>query len=172
MDNVKETKNILSDEQKKINEEVYAFFSDFIQKGKVYKSGEVAPGFFVKLRALNTEEVMEAESVVINMSDNLIVADIGVRIRSCSILSYAIEVLGDNEIYSQDEILKATEEDKKSASFKRAAMYNNLLKLPPQLLEKMYAMYLEAVKEQNAMYNDPKQIEDKSENFSNHPSEK
>lgn len=167
----KREKSSITEEQKKINEDMYTFFSDFIQKGKVYKSGEVAPGFYVKLRALNTEEVMEAESVVINMSDNLIIADIGVRIRSCSILSFAIEVLGDNEIYSQDELLGASEDAKRSASYKRAAMYNNLLKLPPQLLEKTYAMYLEAVKEQNELYNNPQAIEEKSENFSKHPSE-
>ena len=65
----------------------------------------------------------------------------------------------------------ASEDAKKSASYKRAAMYNNLLKLPPQLLEKIYAMYLEAVKEQNELYNNPQSIEEKSENFSKHPSE-
>ena len=161
----------ISEQQKKINEELYSFFSNFISKGKVYKEGEVAPGFFVKLRALTTEEIIEAESVIISATDNLIVADIGARIRSCSILSFAIEVIGEKEIYTQEELMGATEEDKNNATYKRAALYNNLLKLPPQLLSKIYEMYLSAVREQNQLYQNPKDIEDKSENFSNPPSD-
>lgn len=162
----------INEQQKKINDELYSFFSNFITKGKVYKEGEVAPGFFVKLRALTTEEIIEAESVIVNATDNLIVADIGARIRSCSILSFAIEVLGDKEIYTKEELTGATEEDKNKANYKRAAVYNNLLKLPPQLLSKIYEMYLSAVREQNSLYQDPKSIEEQSENFSNPPSDR
>ncbi len=162
----------INEQQKKINDELYNFFNNFITKGKVYKEKEVAPGFFVKLRALTTEEIIEAESVIMHATDNLIVSDISVRIRSCSILSFAIEVLGDKEIYTAEELTGATEEDKNKANYKRAAMYNNLLKLPPQLLSKMYDLYLEAVKEQNSLYRDPSQIEEQSENFSNLPSDK
>ena len=160
-----------NEEQKKINEELYGFFKNFISRGKVYKEGEVAPGFFVKLRALTTEEIIEAESVVMTSTDNLIVADISVRIRSCSILSFAIEIIGDKEIYTPDELSGATEDSKRSATYKRAALYNNLLKLPPQLLSRIYEMYLSAVKEQNALYENPSEIETKSENFSNPPSD-
>ena len=160
-----------NEQQKKINEELYSFFSNFITEGKVYKEKEVAPGFFVKLRALTTEEIIEAESVILNATDNLIVADIGARIRSCSILSFAIETIGNKEIYTQEELTEATEEAKNSATYKRAAMYNNLLKLPPQLLSKIYELYLEAVREQNTLYQNPEKIEEQSENFSNPPSD-
>ena len=157
--------------QKRVNEEMYDFFKDFILKSKVYKEKEVAPGFSVRVRALSAEEIIEAESVVATLSDYLIVSDVAVRIRSCSILSYAVEKLGDNEIYTQEELDAVTKEAKDMANLKRASMYNNLMKLPPLLLNKVYDLYLEAVKEQNELYSDPEKVGEKSKNFSKHPSE-
>ncbi len=170
--NVKDELNAIDENKKKvINDKMYSFFKDFILNSKIYEEGEVAPGFFVRLRALSSEEIIEAESIVATLSENLIVSDVAVRIRSCSILSYAIEKIGDEDIYSEEESDAKGGEARQIANLKRAGLYQNLMKLPPQALKKIWDMYMKAVKRQNEYYENPEKLTEDSENFSEHPSE-
>ena len=119
------------------------FFDNFIKDGAVRKTKEVAPDFVVTVRALSVEEILNAELKVQKASEGITIKDIYVRIRACSILSIAIEQLGDKPVYTDAEIAGLTEEDMKSRTNKQAALYLNLLKLPPQLIEKIYELYLD-----------------------------
>ena len=156
-------------EQKKDMASIYNFFEHFIKEGRVYKEKEVAPKFKVKLKALNSEEILKAESVVVNATSNTLLSDIAIRIRACAILSYAIVELNGESVYTEDEM---EGNDNKSMESKRVAIYQMLLKLPPQILTSLYDVYLEAVQEQNELYSDASKVKEATENFSTHPSAK
>ena len=83
---------------------IYNFFEHFIKDGRVYKEKEIAPQFKIKLKALNSEELLSAETVVSSATGNELLADVAVRIRACAILSFSLVTLNGEDVYTEDEL--------------------------------------------------------------------
>jgi hypothetical protein len=139
-----------------VNQDITLFFNNFIKSGEVIKERTVAPNFKVKLRVLNTGELLAAESVL--LSTEGIASDIVAKVRAASILSQA--VISINGIDIEKENLK-----KEENNMRRSSLYQQLLKTPAIIVQKAYALYIEAVKEQNEMYDDIGELTEKTKNF-------
>jgi hypothetical protein len=80
-------------------------------------------------------------------------------------LSKAIVKIGGNLIEREDM-------DEEQIRMRRFTLYTQLIKMPPHLLTKMYAFYLETVQKQDAFYTAPvDDVLNKAEDFSTAPSE-
>ncbi|MEG0728124.1 MAG: hypothetical protein RR420_00740 [Anaerovoracaceae bacterium] len=137
------------------------FFEDFIKRGQIVEEKEVLPGMNIKLRALNTEESLNAESII---RESKLPADIVAKVRAASILSQALISINGMPIVDEndsDDIQR----------IKRMHMYNNLMKTAPVAVEKMYALYVQAVNKQVEIHNSPSIMMEECENFSQHHSE-
>ena len=138
----------MSDKEKKqmedenMNSDLNLFFDGFIKTGNVVEEKEVTQGFKVKVKVLDTGELLIAESIMSNSSAPV---DIVARVRAASILSQAIisinEIPIDRDDYTEKEI-----------RMRRGLLYKQLLKMPPVVVEKAYRFYIECVEKQNSKY--------------------
>ena len=162
------SKNIPNKESLK---DLMNFFENFIKTGIVRKEGLIAPDFPIRVRTLTTEEILRAETKIMQKVEGLNISDVFLRIRVCAILAIAIEKIGDNELYTDEELQGLSQDAEKSKLDKQAMMYTMLLKMPPALIEKAYDLYTEALNEQTKLYSNPDAVIDQSENFSEHPTD-
>jgi hypothetical protein len=139
------------------NQELSNFFENFLKEGIVIKEKEVVPGLKIKLKVLNTEELLIAESILSNQNPH-IPTDVMIKVRAASILSQSIIKLNDMDIERED---LSDEEN----GFRRRGLYKQVLKMPALVIQKAYEFYVEAVQEQNRLYNSPKDLSDKISNF-------
>lgn len=135
--------------------DILNFFDNFLKPGVIIKEKEVVPGFKIKLKALNIEEMMIAESII---AADKMPNDILFKVRGASTLSQAIISMNDILIEHDN---KSDEENR----IRRYELYKNILKMAPVLIQKIYEFYIEAVNEQNAIYNDPEKLGKDIENF-------
>lgn len=137
------------------NEDLTLIFDSFIKNGEVQKEKEIAKGFKVKLRALDTGELLIAESI---MDKSTAPADIVAKVRAASILSQAIVAVNDvpieREDYNNIEIRR-----------RRMQLYTQLLKMPPVIIHKTYEFYIECVEDQNSKYRDFEKTTDQIKGF-------
>lgn len=139
-------------------EDLNLFFDNFIKQGEVVKEKEVVNGFKIKLKVLNTEELLSAETVMYSAKN--IPVDVVQKVRGASILSLAIISINGIPVEKEDA--------EKSENFQRRSnLYRQLLSLPAYVVQKSYEFYLEAVKEQNRIYSDVKEVEKKLKIFRN-----
>lgn len=139
-----------------VTDDLNIFFDNFIKSGEVVKEKEIAPNFKVKLRVLNTGELLSAESIMKATTD--IPADIVAKVRAASILSQAIISINDLEIEKNN----LTQEEN---NMRRVNLYKQLLKMPAIVIQKSYELYIEAVKEQNDLYENLDETIEKVKNF-------
>jgi hypothetical protein len=143
--------------------ELEQFFDGFIKKGVVIKDREIVPGMKIKLKVLDTGELLAAESILSATNPN-IPPDVIQKVRGASILSQAL--LSINDMVVERETLT-----KEEIRLRRISLYQNLLRMPAIVIQKAYELYVEAAREQNKLYEDG-QLVDKIENFSERHSEK
>ena len=138
-------------------------FDNLIKDGVYSEEKEVLPGFKVKLRGLNTNEMFRAEAEINRQNPNIPV-DITAKLRCAKILAYAIISLnGDliaDETMSEEMVLQ-----------RRLALYTQLVQCPPIFVIKTYEFYLDVVNKENHHY-DFKTIVEETENFSTQQEEK
>lgn len=139
------------------DQELSNFFENFLKEGIIIREKEVVPGFKVKLKVLNTEELLVAESILKNQNPH-IPADVVIKVRAASILSQAILKLNDMDV-ERDDLPEDTNE------LRRRALYKQVLRMPALVIQKTYEFYVEAVQEQNALYDNPEKLGKKIENF-------
>jgi hypothetical protein len=133
------------------------FFENFIKTGIVVKEKEITPGFSVKLKVLNTEELLIAESVLLNASGRIPYETLQ-KVRGASILSQSILNLNGMAVEREDV---SNEENAE----RRHLLYKQLLKMPSLIIQKTYEFYIEAYEEQNKIYSDSNGLVEKVENF-------
>ena len=143
--------------EKNESKDIELFFEGFIKNSRVIQTKEFGKGFSVTLTPCTVQQLLEAE-LVLRGNNPGIPLDTMARLRSCSILSYAILKIGNVEIRKQDD-------DADKNINRRLALYQQLLSLPPVLVREIYDFYLETVEEQEKMFSDPKAFTDQIENF-------
>lgn len=139
------------------SEDLNNFFEGFLKSGVVIKEKEVVPGLTVKLKVLNTSELLSAESILLAGNPN-IPSDIIQKIRAASILSQAILIINGVEVEKENMIGMQIVE-------RRQTLYSNIIKMPAYVIQKIYELYIEAVREQNDIYSSEEKVRDKVENF-------
>ena len=130
------------EEKNDITQDLSMIFENFIKTGVVEKEKEIVPGFKIKVKVLNTGELLVAESIMNNSSAP---ADIVARVRAASILSQAILILNGSPVEREDL-------SKEDIRVRRAMLYTELLKMPAMVIHKAYEFYIECVEEQNGKY--------------------
>jgi septum formation inhibitor-activating ATPase MinD len=120
------------------------FFNNFIKQGNVIKEETVVPGMKVKLKVLDTGELLAAESILA-LTNPGIPVDVIQKVRAASILSQSVMAINGMDV--EDE--KLTSEVNKA---RRNNLYKNLLKMPAFVVTKIYKLYTDAVAEQNELY--------------------
>lgn len=141
--------------QDTIMSDLSMIFDNFIKTGNVEKEKEVVPGFKVRLKVLNTGELLVAESI---MNTNSAPADIVARVRAASILSQAIVSLNGSPIEREDL-------NKQDIRVRRTMLYTELLKMPAMAIHKAYEFYVECVNEQNRKYENIGETVKEMQNF-------
>ncbi|MCX8074098.1 MAG: hypothetical protein N2749_00730 [Clostridia bacterium] len=139
-----------------VMDDLNIFFDNFIKTGEVVKEKEIAPNFKVKLRVLNTGELLAAETIL--KATNDIPTDIVAKVRAASILSQAIISINDLDIEKNN----ATQEEN---NLRRINLYKQLLRMPAIIVQKTYALYIDAVQEQNSLYENLDETVEKVKNF-------
>lgn len=130
-------------------------FDNFIKTGVIEKEKEIVEGFKIKLRVLNTGELLIAESI---MKESTAPVDIVARIRAASILSQSIISINGSKINRDD----FSEMDVRK---RRIVLYQQLLRMPAIVIQKTYEFYMECVNEQNSKYENFKETADEIRNF-------
>lgn len=138
-----------------LNSDLQFLFDGFIKEGKIVDEKEVVPGFKVKLKVLDTGELLIAESI---MSESTAPVDIVARVRAASILSQAI-------IELNGAVIEKEGSSPQDIRIRRALLYKQLLKLPAIVVQKSYAFYIDCVKKQDKKYTDVQKTMDEIENF-------
>ena len=142
-------------EKNDITKDLSMIFDNFIKSGVVENEREIVPGFKIRVKVLNTGELLVAESIMNNSSAP---ADIVARVRAASILSQAILMLNGSPIERED---LSSEE----VRIRRAMLYTELLKMPAMVIHKAYQFYIECVEEQNSKYSNIKETMEDIQNF-------
>lgn len=144
-------------EKENENKDLDLLLNDFIKNGIVEKTKLIVPGFKVRLKVLDTGELLTAEAF---MDMSVAPKDIVARVRAASILSQAIISINDVDIIpegfdSQNYIIS-----------RKRDLYQKLLKMPAMVVQKTYEFYIECVKEQNDKYEDLEGTIEDIKNFS------
>lgn len=155
MENNKNTNNQTETKQDTVTGDLSMIFDNFIKTGAVEKEKEVVPGFKIRLKVLNTGELLVAESI---MNTNSAPSDIVARVRAASILSQAIMVLNGSPI-ERDDL------DSNDIRRRRAVLYSELLKMPARAIHRAYEFYIECVNEQNSKYDNIGETIQEMQNF-------
>lgn len=143
------------EENKHNNSDLSMIFENFIKTGRVEKEKEIVKGFTIRLKVLNTGELLIAESI---MNSNSAPADIVARVRAASILSQALITLNGSKIERDDFT-------KEEIRIRRSLLYTELLKMPAMVIQKTYKFYIDCVEEQNSKYQDIPAMMEEIENF-------
>lgn len=138
-----------------LNKDLSMIFDNFIKTGVVEKEKEIVRGFKLRLKVLNTGELLVAESI---MNNSTAPSDIVARVRAASILSQAIISLNGSEI-ERDDL------EKDEIRVRRAMLYTELLKMPAMVIHKAYEFYIDCVNEQNNKYNNVSETIGEIQNF-------
>lgn len=139
-------------------------FDNLIKDGMYSEEKEVLPGFKVKLRGLNTNEMFRAEAEINRQNPNIPV-DITAKLRCAKILAYAIISINGDLIADESSM------DEEMIANRRLALYSQLVQCPPIFVIKTYEFYLDVVNKENNHY-DFKRISEETENFSKQQEEK
>ena len=142
-------------EKNSVTSDLSMIFENFIKTGVVEKEKEVVPGFKIKVKVLNTGELLVAESI---MNTSTAPSDIVARVRAASILSQAIITLNGSPVEREDL-------SKEDIRVRRAMLYTELLKMPAMAIHKAYEFYIECVDEQNNKYSNVKETIQEMQNF-------
>jgi len=133
------------------------FFDDLITKGTIEKEGVVVPGFKIKVRPLDINEQLGAESVLI-ANNPYAPQDTIANVRAISILCAAIVSINDVAIVEPGE-------EKKSIQAKREALHVKLMALPSHVIDSAYKIYIACIEEQKALYADRSKFKEDMQNF-------
>ena len=147
-------------EDKIVNEvsaDIDLIFESILFSGHVEKEFNVSKGFKVKLKPLETGEILTAEAIDIANVYNMPM-DIIQRARKVSILSYATVSI-NGSLSKKDDL---TEDQNRN---RRKVIHKKYLELPPTIIDKMFDFYIEVVNAQGDLYKDVDTLGDKSENF-------
>jgi len=128
-------------------------FDDFIKPGQIQEEKEIVPGFKIKVKPLNLQDL--ALSDLVNGAD-MMPNDVLVKVKAAKVLSMAILAVNDKLIESDDE----NEESKL-----REALYKNLMKLPAIVVQKSYEFYLDISKKRDELFINSKEVSETLENF-------
>lgn len=137
------------------NKDLLNIFDNFIKTGMVEDEKEVVPGFKIKVKVLNVQELLDAESI---MGAEQAPADVVAKVRGASILSQAIIRLNGADI--EKESL-----NKQEIRVRRVILYKQLLSLPGIVVQKMYEFYIECLKRQEEKYVNFDETVDEIRNF-------
>ena len=137
----------MENKENKENQEINVFdnfFNNFIKTGVVQKEFEIAKDFKVKLKVLNTEENTIADAMF--TADNPVLNESGfLKLRSAAIIAMAtVSINGIDVVEGQSPIGRI--------SNARYSLYGYFLKMPMEILEKLWDCYLEILQEQNNKY--------------------
>lgn len=141
--------------EKYMEKEISSIFDNFIKSGYLTKEKEVVPGLKVKVKVLNTGELLAAQTI---MSHENAPSDIVVKLRAASILSQCLLEFDGTKVVP--DIC-----DEREERARRVLLYSKLLQMPSLVIQKMYELYLEAVKDQNNKYSDLSKTGEEIENF-------
>ena len=120
------------------------FFNNFIKTGTVQREFEIAKDFKVKLKVLNTEESTIADAMF--TADNPILNDAGfLKLRSAAVIAMATMSVNGIEVIEGESPIGRI-------SNARYSLYGYFLKMPMEILEKLWDCYLEILKEQSDKY--------------------
>jgi len=142
-------------EDENMNADLNNFFENFIKSGAVEDEEEVVPGFKIKVKVLDTGELLIAESI---MNSSTAPSDIVARVRAASILSQALISINSIPIERDDY-------DAQESRMRRSLLYKQLLKMPAMVIEKAYAFYIKCVKDQNNKFENFQETVEKIKNF-------
>jgi len=137
--------------------DIETFFEDFLKKGVVVDEKDIVEGFKVKLKVLNTEELLISEAILLSANPTIPI-DVIEKIRAASILSQAI--ISINGIPIERDNL-----DKYENSKKRESLYKQILRMPAIVIQKTYQFYIDCVQRQNNIYINEGKIVDDIKNF-------
>jgi len=132
-------------------------FDNLITKGVIEKEGTIVPGFKIKVRPLDINEQLGAESVLI-ANNPYAPQDTIANVRAISILCASIVEINGAAITTPDDDKKITQE-------KREALHTKLMALPSHIIDAAYKLYLSCVDDQKAIYNDHKKLKEDLQNF-------
>jgi hypothetical protein len=138
-------------------EDLNMFFDNFIMTGVVVKEEEVVPGFKLKLKVLNTEELLTAESILLRANPG-IPFDVIEKLRAASILSQSVLDINGVPVDKED----CTKEQN---HVRRSMLYRKLLQMPAIVIQKSYELYVKAAREQTDLYTKTTETDKKIENF-------
>lgn len=142
-------------EKMDVTKDLSMIFENFIKTGVVEEEKEIVPGFKIRVKVLNTGELLIAESIMNNSSAP---ADIVARVRAASILSQAILTLNGSPVEREDL-------SKEDIRVRRAMLYTELLKMPAMVIHKAYEFYIECVNKQNSKYDNISETMKDMQNF-------
>ena len=113
------------------------FFDKVIEDGKIIKEFTILDGFVVEMSPLNSEDQLNAEMTILSNNPD-IPQDTIDRVRAVQILCRAIISLNGVTIGTDSKA--------------RMAMYEQLLRLPGVVVDKISRKYWEVVNEQAKLY--------------------
>ena len=144
-------------EKKERDFEFEVFFDNLITKGRVEKEEEVTPGFKVKVRPLNTDEQITAETIAL-ANNPYIPTDVIEKVRIVNILTRAIISVNGVEIGAQ-------EGDSEEIKKRRAKLHDKIMKMPTSVVDAIYSLYVKVYEEQRKLYSPEDNLGEKIENF-------
>jgi len=131
------------------------FFDNLITYGRIVKEKTIVPGLKIKLRPLDVDEQISAESISIASNPGMPI-DTVEKIRAINTLSRAILEVNGVKVVEDD--------DNTEAKIKKSeALYRKLLSLPSHVIDLIYIFYAECVNEQREMYKSG--LQENIENF-------
>lgn len=135
--------------ENKENQEINVFenfFNNFIKTGTVQREFDIAKDFKVKLKVLNTQETMIADAMF--TADNPILNESGfLKLRSAAIIAMATVAINGIDVVEGNTSIGRI-------SSARYSLYGYFLKMPMEILEKIWDCYLEIAKEQSDKYSE------------------
>lgn len=121
-----------------------SFFDNFIKTGVLQQEFEITKDFKVKLKVLNSEETSVAEAMF--MVDNPTLGDAGyLRLRSAAMIAMATVAV--NGIPFEDQPIHTG-----GISSARYSLYGYYLKMPTEIMTKIWDCYLEIADSQKKKY--------------------
>lgn len=123
-----------------------SFFNNFIKTGTVQREFEITKDFKVKLKVLNTQETTIADAMF--TADNPVLNEAGfLKLRSAAIIAMATVSINDIDVVEGESPIGRI-------SNARYSLYGYFLKMPMEILEKIWDCYLEISKEQSDKYSE------------------
>ena len=124
------------------------FFKNFIKTGILQEEFEIEKDFSIKLKVLNSEETIISESMF--LADNPLLNQTGfITFRSAAILAMATVSINGVEIVDSQEKPGRIKDS-------RYALYGHFLKMPMEVMSKIWDCYEELSNKQKEMYEQDK----------------